>query len=476
MSWVMGERQSLQHPMTHGTDPMTQHYSPTKMKILIQNGHVVDPANRREGRFDILIGRGKIVDVQPSALGPRPSALGFAERRASPRNESSIAVSGAKRIDAKDMIVVPGLVDLHSHLREPGREDKETIESGCRAAIRGGFTAICAMPNTTPIMDHPGVVQQLRHEAQRVALASVLPIGAITKGQQGEVLTDFGELFNAGCVALSDDGHSVMDSLLMRRALEYAKPFDRPLIQHAEDTRLSSGGVMHEGLLSTTLGLQGIPAEAESVIVARDLALAELTGGWLHVAHLSCAQSVELIRQAKRRGVRVTCEVTPHHLTLTHEAVGEFDTSAKVNPPLRTEQDRLSLIEGLCDGTIDCIATDHAPHTDWEKAADFESAPFGISGLETALSVCVETLVLTGKLSWPQLVEKMSFNPARIAGLDAGTLSVGREANIALINPKAQWKVDPQQFLSKGRHSPFAGRTLTARVIAVLCQGQEVSS
>ncbi|MBI4341601.1 MAG: dihydroorotase [Candidatus Omnitrophica bacterium] len=419
-------------------------------KTLIKNGHVVDPANKRDGRFDVLIDRGKIADVQPS-----------------------IAANGAKAIDAAGLVVAPGFVDLHTHLREPGREDKETVETGCRAALRGGFTTICAMPNTTPAMDHRGIVDFLKREAERIGLADVRPIGAITKGREGKELTDFAELFDAGCIALSDDGSAVADGFLMRRALEYAKIFDRPLIQHAEDPLLSAGGVMHEGLVSTTLGLRGIPGASESVLVARDIALCELTGGWVHFAHLSSAKSVEMIRQAKQRGLQVTCEATPHHLALTHEAVGEFDTSAKVNPPLRAETDRQALIEGLRDGTIDCIATDHAPHTEWEKAADFDAAPFGISGLETALGVCVQALVVPGLLSWSQLVEKLSMNPARIAGLTGGTLSVGAPADVVLLDPKRQWSVDPKQFISKGRHSPFAGQTLTGAVVNALVRGMD---
>lgn len=422
-------------------------------KLLIRHGRVIDPASHRDGRFDVLVDRGKIADIQPS-----------------------IPANGAKLIDAAGKLVVPGFVDLHTHLRQPGREDKETIESGCAAAIRGGFTTICAMPNTTPAIDHRGVVDLIHREAQRIGTVSVEVVGAVTKGRQGKELTDFGELFDAGCVALSDDGSPVADSFLMRRALEYAKVFDRPLIQHAEDPALFAGGVMHEGLVSTTLGLRGIPSEAESVIVARDLSLVELTGGWVHVAHLSSAQSVELIRRAKRRGLRVTCEVTPHHLALTHDAVGPFDTRAKVNPPLRTEDDRLALIEGLRDGTIDCIATDHAPHTDWEKDADFDSAPFGISGLETALGVCVETLVKPGLLTWAQLIEKLTVQPAQIAGLERGSLAVGRAADVAVIDPDATWTVDPQRFASKGRHSPFAGRTLTGVVASVLRHGVGVGS
>jgi len=420
-------------------------------KILIKNGHLLDPANHRDEKCDVLIERGKIAAVA-----------------------AAIPVNGAKTIDAAGRLIVPGFVDLHTHLRQPGREDKETIETGARAAARGGFTTVCAMPNTDPPIDERSQVDFIHQEARRIGGISVQPIGAVTKGRQGAELTDFGELFEAGCVALSDDGNPVSDSRLMRRALEYAKIFQRPIIQHAEDSRLAAGGVMHEGLVATTLGLRGIPAEAESVMVARGVALAELTGGWVHVAHLSCAQSVEIVRQAKQRGIRVTCEVTPQHLALTHEAVGAFDTRAKVNPPLRTEQDRLALIEGLRDGTIDCIATDHAPHTDWEKAADFDSAPFGISGLETALGVCVRALIEPGCLTWAQLIEKLSVRPAQIAGISGGTLAKGADANLTLIDPNTAWTVDTAQFASKGKHSPFAGWTLRGTIVRVWVRGAEV--
>ena len=419
--------------------------------LLIKHGHVIDPAGQRDGRFDILVEGDTIKNVA-----------------------ATIAANGAKSIDAEGLLVLPGFVDLHTHLRQPGREDKETIETGCRAAVRGGFTTVCAMPNTEPAIDTGGVAQFVRQEAQRIGLAAVYPVGAITKGRQGQELSDFGELFEAGCVALSDDGHAVANPLLMRRALEYAKVFGRPLIQHAEDSQLVAGGVMHEGLVSTTLGLRGIPGEAESVIVARDLALAELTGGWVHFAHVSSARSVELIRQAKQRGVRVTCEVTPHHLALTEQAIGEFDTCAKVNPPLRAEADRQALIEGLRDGTIDCIATDHAPHTAWEKDAEFDAAPFGISGLETALSVCVQTLVEPGLLSWAQLVEKLASAPANIAGLDAGSLRAGGPADLVLVDAKGTWTVEPQRFASKGRNTPFAGKTLTGSIARVFHAGVQV--
>jgi len=371
-------------------------------KILIKNGHLLDPTNQRDGTFDVLIERGKIAAIETAIPATHSTSL-----RVASRAESRDA-NGAKIIDATGQLVVPGFIDLHTHLRQPGREDKETIETGVQAGARGGFTTVCAMPNTDPPIDERSHVDFIQQESRRIGGICVQPIGAVTKGRQGAELTDFGELFEAGCVALSDDGHPVSDSHLMRRALEYAKIFQRPVIQHAEDRQLAAGGVMHEGLIATTLGLRGMPSEAESVMVARDVALAELTGGWVHFAHLSCAQSVDIVRQAKRRGIRVTCEVTPHHVALTHEAVGEFDTRAKVNPPLRTEQDRAALIEGLRDGTIDCIATDHAPHTDWEKDADFDAAPFGIGGLETALGVCARALIEPKHLSWAQLIERLS--------------------------------------------------------------------
>jgi dihydroorotase len=420
--------------------------------VLLKGGRVVDPANGRDGAFDLLIKNGLIARVEPA-----------------------ISPNGAEVVEAQGRIIAPGFVDLHAHLREPGREDKETIETALRAAVRGGFTTVCAMPNTEPAMDSPGVVEFVLQAAAALGLAAVKPIGAITVGRQGKDLTEFGELFDAGCVGLSDDGSPVADGFLMRRALEYARVFDRPLIQHAEDPSLAAGGVMHEGLVATTLGLRGIPSEAEAVMVARDLALAELTGGRLHVAHVSCGRSVELIREAKRRGVRVTCEVTPHHLALTDDAVGTFDTRAKVNPPLRTAQDRQALVEGLRDGTIDAIATDHAPHTAWEKDAEFDTAPFGISGLETALGVCVETLLVPGLLTWPQLVDRMSRAPAALIGAEAGTLSIGAPADVLLIEPEARWTVDPERFASKGRHTPFAGRTLRGAVRRVWCRGTEVT-
>jgi len=418
-------------------------------RLLLVGGTLIDPAAQREGRFDILIEDGAITDIQPSI----------------PANDR------VEVLDVTGKLILPGFVDLHVHFREPGREDKETVETGSRAAVRGGFVAVCPMPNTDPALDHRGAVEWVCQEAKRIGLVDVLPVGALTKGRHGEELTDFGELFDAGCVALSDDGNPLASSFLMRRALEYAKVFGRPVIQHAEDPALSAGGVMHEGLTSTTLGLRGIPAESEAVMVARDLELAKLTGGWIHFAHVSCARSVELVRQAKRHGVRVTCEVTPHHLALTDEAVAGFRTEAKVNPPLRSEQDRLALIEGLKDGTIDCIATDHAPHTDWEKDADFDSSPFGISGLETALGVCVNTLIVPGHLSWMQLAQMLATNPGTIAGLNGKALGKGHVANLTVVDPNTSWTVEPAQFASKGKRSPFAGWQLTGQIFKVIRLG-----
>jgi len=418
--------------------------------VLVRGGTLIDPATKRHGRFDVLIHSDGLIKAVEATIPAR---------------------DGCVVIDATGKLVTPGFVDLHVHFRQPGREDKETIESGSHAALRGGFVAACPMPNTDPVIDHRGAVEWVCQEAKRVGLIDVLPIGALTKGQRGEELTDFGELFEAGCIGLSDDGRPLVNSLLMRRALEYAKMFNRPVIQHAEDPSLSAGGVVHEGVVATMLGLRGMPSSSEAVVVARDLELASLTGGWVHFAHLSCAASVELVRQAKARGVHVTCEVTPHHLALTEEALAGFNTAAKVNPPLRSESDRLALIEGLKEGTIDCIATDHAPHTEWEKGADLDSAPFGISGLETALGVCATALVETKQLSWSQLIEKLSTHPATIAGLDSRGAAVGQPANVTLVDPTARWTVEPARFMSKGKHSPFAGQTLTARVTHVIRRG-----
>lgn len=420
--------------------------------LCICNARVIDPAAGLDGVFDIVVSKGKIFGLE------------------TPSSDNSHR-KNTEIIDAAGLWATPGFIDLHTHLREPGREDKETIATGTKAALAGGFTTVCAMPNTEPAMDQRGIVDQVMAEAHRADNASVFPIGAITIGRQGKELTNFHELFEAGCVGLSDDGDPLTDSLLMRRALEASKVYDRPIIQHAEDKALFGKGVMHEGIVSTVLGVSGIPAESETIIIARDIELAALTGGWLHVAHISTAKGVELVRRAKAIGIRVTCEVTPHHLSLTHEALRSFNSKAKVNPPLRTETDREGLIEGVKDGTIDCIATDHAPHTDWEKCAPLDTAPFGISGLETAFGLCYQALVEPGHISEQRLIELMTSAPASLARFDTGHLAVGKPADITLIDPKQSWTVDPSALISKGKNTPVEGWKLPVKIAGTVKSG-----
>ena len=336
-------------------------------------------------------------------------------------------------IDASGLFVLPGLIDMHVHLREPGFEYKETINTGTMAAVKGGFTTVCCMPNTYPVNDNASVTEFIKRKASQEGYCTVLPIGAITKGQKGEELAEIGTMRNEGCIAFSDDGQPVMNSMIMRRALEYSKAFNVPVISHCEDSTLSEGGVMNEGLMSLTLGLKGIPAEAEQIMIFRDILLAELTGGKLHIAHVSTEGSVRLIRNAKRRGVNVTAETCPHYFSLTEEAVKDYDTNAKMNPPLRTEHDIKAIKEGLKDGTIDVIATDHAPHHRDEKLKEFDLAPFGISGLETALGLSLR-LVEEGTLTMGQLVEKMTCNPSRVLNIDKGTLKIGSDADLVILD------------------------------------------
>ena len=372
-------------------------------------------------------------------------------------------------------LVVPGLVDVHVHLRQPGREEAETIATGMRAAAAGGFTTICAMPNTTPAIDSPGLIEFVLAEAEKTPHPiTVRPIAAVTRKREGKELTDFGELAEAGAVAFSDDGSPVADSYLMRKALEYAAWLKRPVVSHAEDPELARGGVMHEGFVATVLGLQGIPASAETVMVARDIELAAATGGHVHIAHVSTAGSVALIRSAKQRGIRVSCETCPHYISLTDDAVRHYRTSAKMNPPLRTTPDQIALIEGLIDGAIDAIATDHAPHTEWEKAAEFDQAPFGIIGLETALGVIATHLIATKKISWMRAIELMSAKPAELFGLPGGVLAEGGPADVTIIDPDATWTVDAEHFASKSRNSPFIGHQLQSRVITTIARGHVV--
>ncbi|WP_447972397.1 dihydroorotase [Nitrospira sp. Kam-Ns4a] len=425
------------------------------MAILIKGGRVIDPG-RLNGPADVLIEDGKIVAVGPNLAG------------AGGRKNHTLTV-----IDAAGKLVLPGFVDLHVHLREPGFEYKETIETGTAAAVAGGFTSVCCMPNTNPVNDNQSVTEFILERAAVAGSAHVFPIGAITKGSEGKELAEIGELREAGCVAISDDGRPVMNSLVMRRAMEYARAFDLPVVDHCEDLYLSEGGCMNEGLVSTQMGLQGIPAAAEEVMVARNLALAELTGARLHLAHISTAGSVRIVREAKARGLRVTAEACPHHFTLTEEAVRGFNTHAKMNPPLRTWHDVQAIKEGLRDGTIDVIATDHAPHATQDKQQQFAEAPFGVVGLETALPLTL-ALVEEGVLSLEAAVAKLTREPARVFGLAKGSLAPGADADVVIVDPQETWDVDPQRFRSKSRNTPFAGWTVKGRVRTTLTAGRVV--
>jgi dihydroorotase len=421
--------------------------------LLLRGGRLVDPAAGRDGRFDVLLRDGLVAEV-----GERLEA------------------GDARVFDASRLLVLPGFIDLHAHLREPGREYAETIQTGLRAAAAGGFTAVCAMPNTTPSNDGREVCEFLRTRGHEAGAARLYPIGAITKERQGRELSAFGELREAGAVALSDDGDWLADGSLLRRAFELAGLFRLPIVQHSEDRGLSGRAPMHEGAVATRLGLHGQPAIAEAAAVARDLLVAELTHGRLHVAHLSTARSLELVRRAKASGINVTCEVTPHHLVLTDEEVATtgFSTRVKMNPPLREASDLVALGSGLADGTIDAIATDHAPHHTDEKAVDFDSAPFGIVGLETAASVVYDRLVARGRLTVERFASLFSAGPARVFGLPGGTLAVGAPADVTLFDPEARWTVDPGRFLSKGRSTPFAGWALSGAPAATIVGGAVV--
>jgi dihydroorotase len=377
-------------------------------------------------------------------------------------------------VEAAAKVVAPGLIDLHVHLREPGQEDLETVATGAMAAAAGGFSAVCAMPNTDPVTDNQAAVGFIVSQAQRAAKARVYPVGAVSLGQRGQQLAEFGELVGAGAVAVSDDGKPVASSHLMRTALEYARTFGIPVADHCEDLSLAVGGAMHEGLVSTRLGLKGIPAAAEEIMVARDILLAELTGGHVHLCHMSTRGSVELIRRAKENGLRVTAEACPHHFTLTHEACEGYNTNAKMNPPLREPEDREAIRQGLRDGTIDVICTDHAPHHYDAKEREFDDAPNGIIGLETALGLAVTELVDTGLLSLPLLVTRMSARPAKVFNLPGGTLAPGTSADVVVFDPEVMWTVRPEEFFSKSRNTPFAGRRLKGRAETTIVRGQVV--
>jgi dihydroorotase len=421
--------------------------------IFIEGGRVIDPASGTDGVRTVVVRDGRVAEV--------------GERIERSRD--------ARAIDARGKWVTPGFIDLHVHLREPGQEYKETVESGARAAVAGGFTAVCAMPNTSPVNDNASVTELVLARAAAARLARVYPVGCISKGSKGEELAEYGELKAAGCVAVSDDGKPVMSPALMRRALEYALTFDLPVTVHEEDLALVGKGVMHEGPAATRMGLKGIPGQAEDVMVLRDLALAELTGGRLHVAHLSTAGSVRAVREAKRRGLRVTAEVTPHHLALTDEDVlqSRYDTSFKMNPPLRSRADVAAVREGLADGTIDAIATDHAPHSAVEKDVEFDVAANGIVGLETAFAVCMG-LVREKVLTERRAVEALTAAPARAFGLSGGSLAPGIPADIAVLDPGLEWRCDPARFHSKGRNSPWKGGLLVGRCTHTLVGGRLV--
>jgi dihydroorotase len=411
------------------------------MSLLIKNGRVVDPANSTDAPADVLIAGGRIERVGADLpVGPDTTVL-----------------------DATGKVVCPGFVDVHVHLREPGHEYKETVATGTRAAAAGGFTAVCCMANTQPVNDNRSITDYIRARAAVEGIVRVYPIGAVTRGLGGEELAELAELAEAGCVAFSDDGRCVMNAALYRRAMEYTLPFGAPVISHAEDHHLSRGAAMNEGVVSTELGIVGAPAAAEDVMVARDILLAELTGAHVHVAHLSTAGAVRLVRDAKARGVRVTAEVTPHHLLLTEEAVRSFDANTKMNPPLRTKQDTEALLEALVDGTIDCIATDHAPHAGSEKEGEFDRAAFGIVGLETAVALLLDRLVRPGLLPLGTLVSRLSRDPARLLGLPGGSLAPGAPADLTLLDLDAGWTIDPARFQSRSRNTPFGGWPVTGR-------------
>ncbi|AGL02432.1 dihydroorotase [Desulfoscipio gibsoniae] len=416
------------------------------MKLIIRGGRLVDPASGRDETADVCVQDGIIC------------------ARFTPDRNTKI-------IDATGKIVAPGFIDMHVHLREPGYEAKETIATGTAAAARGGYTGVACMPNTDPVTDNRFIVEFIRKRAVEEGQVNVYPIGAITRGSRGEELAELGDMRDAGAVAFSDDGRPVSDAGLMRRAMQYCKMLGAPVISHCEDQTLAAGGVMHEGYNSTMLGLKGIPASAEEVMVARDVILAAETGCPLHIAHVSTAGSVALIREAKKRGYAVTAEATPHHFTLTDRAVARYNTAAKVNPPLRGEKDVQAVREGLADGTIDVIATDHAPHTYDEKNVEFDLAPFGLVGLETAVGLVWTELVHTGILTPLQAVAKLSLHPARVLGVDRGTLAEGSAADITIIDPISTQTVDPEQFASKGENTPFAGRTLKGLPVITIRSG-----
>ena len=415
--------------------------------LIIKNGTVLDPSRKFQAKADVLVQDGRI-----AAIGDR---LARAD----------------KTIDAAGCYVTPGLIDIHVHFREPGDEEEEDIASGSAAAVAGGFTSVCCMPNTRPPLDNEGQIEFVLRESEKVSLANVFPVGAITKGRAGKELAEMARMRERGAVAFSDDGIAVGDASVMRKAFQYAKMLNACLMQHCEEPTLA-GGAMNAGLVSVTLGLPGIPPEAETLIIARDLLLNRAIGCRYHVQHLSTATGVELVRQAKTQGQPVTAEVTPHHLLLTDECCRSYDTRFKMDPPLRTRADVNACIEGVKDGTIECLATDHAPHLAEEKELEFTAAPNGIIGVEPALGLYIKALVEPGHIDWMKLIELMTINPARVTGLNRGTLLEGAPADITVIDPRVAWKVVPEEFRSKSRNCPFAGMELKGRAVATLVNGQ----
>ena len=425
------------------------------MKLLLKGGRVVDPANGRDGMFDVLVEDGRVTRVG-----------------------RDLPVNGAEVFEiGRGWIVAPGLIDIHVHLREPGQEHKETIATGTASAVAGGFTAVACMPNTEPVNDHAGITEFIVKKANEARLARVYPIGAVSRESKGELLCELGEQKAAGCVAFSDDGKPVATALLMRRALEYAGMLGVPIVDHCEDPSLKGDGVAHEGPQAAALGLRGIPGVAESLMVERDVSLAELTGSHVHIAHMSARQSLRAVRAGKERGARVTCEVTPHHFTLTDDALAApipYDTNVKMNPPLREAADRDAMIEGLADGTIDVIATDHAPHHTDEKLVEFDRAPFGIVGLETAVPLVFEQLVHTGRIGIARAIELLSANPARVLALPGGTLAEGAAADLTVLAPDLRVTISAAALRSRSKNTPFDGWQLRGGVVATIVGGRVV--